>query len=33
MVLTKQGQVFTWGSNEGGQLGIDFKNQENEESV
>lgn len=25
MVLTKTGQVYTWGSNEGGQLGLDFK--------
>lgn len=25
MVLTKQGEVYTWGSNEGGQLGLDNK--------
>lgn len=25
IVLTKQGQVYTWGSNEGGQLGLDPK--------
>jgi alpha-tubulin suppressor-like RCC1 family protein len=25
MVLTKLGEVYTWGSNEGGQLGLDSK--------
>lgn len=25
MVLTKLGEVYTWGSNEGGQLGLDNK--------
>jgi len=25
MVLTKMGEVYTWGSNEGGQLGLDNK--------
>ena len=32
MVLTKQGQVYTWGCNEGGQVGLDAS-PTNKESV
>jgi len=31
MVLTKLGQVYTWGSNEGGQLGVNKKPNDTDE--